>query len=224
MAVRCSKCGEELLGPVNRCWKCGQTFATLPDAGGLPPVRRDVEAAPAPAVAAVSPAHAEPATADPAGEETPVRAEAVELVPSPSASSGAPVRTGSPFSPGAAAALKMAGSAMVSPAKAARPARPVTQDLIRDKVAVAGAIGSLVLGGFSLAVSWMQNPSAVIGGALLAAFGMAMGIWGLHSKRRGWALFGMLICVGAISLASYSGAMILYQLQLDAKEMEGRIE
>ena len=53
---------------------------------------------------------------------------------------------------------------------------------------------------------------------------MAMGIWGLHSKCRGWALFGMLICVAAFSLASYSGAMILYQMHLDAKEMEGRIE
>jgi hypothetical protein len=26
MAVHCTKCGEELLGTVNRCWKCGQTF------------------------------------------------------------------------------------------------------------------------------------------------------------------------------------------------------
>jgi hypothetical protein len=39
MAVRCSKCGEELLGPVNRCWKCGQQFTAQSDAGGLPPVR-----------------------------------------------------------------------------------------------------------------------------------------------------------------------------------------
>src|SRR5262245_6556603 len=28
MAVHCSKCGEELLGAVNRCWKCGQTVAS----------------------------------------------------------------------------------------------------------------------------------------------------------------------------------------------------
>ena len=39
MAVRCSKCGEELLGPVNRCWKCGQQFSAQAEAGGLPPVR-----------------------------------------------------------------------------------------------------------------------------------------------------------------------------------------
>ena len=39
MAVRCSKCGEELLGPVNRCWKCGQQFSAQAETGGLPPVR-----------------------------------------------------------------------------------------------------------------------------------------------------------------------------------------
>src|SRR4051795_11818810 len=42
MAVRCSKCGEELLGAVNRCWKCGQTFALHPEMDGTPPVRTDV--------------------------------------------------------------------------------------------------------------------------------------------------------------------------------------
>ena len=45
MSVRCSKCGEELLGAVNRCWKCGQTFAQRPEIDGRPPVR--AEAAPA---------------------------------------------------------------------------------------------------------------------------------------------------------------------------------
>jgi hypothetical protein len=26
MPIHCTKCGEELLGAVNRCWKCGQTY------------------------------------------------------------------------------------------------------------------------------------------------------------------------------------------------------
>jgi hypothetical protein len=29
-AVKCSKCGEELLGAVNRCWRCGQLTAAIP--------------------------------------------------------------------------------------------------------------------------------------------------------------------------------------------------
>lgn len=41
MPVHCSKCGEELLGAVNRCWKCGQTFALPPEMDGRPPVRAE---------------------------------------------------------------------------------------------------------------------------------------------------------------------------------------
>ncbi len=40
MAVICGHCGEELLGAVNRCWRCGHSFSAIPDQGGLPPVRR----------------------------------------------------------------------------------------------------------------------------------------------------------------------------------------
>ena len=39
MSVRCSKCGEELLGAVNRCWKCGNPLALRPEIDGRPPVR-----------------------------------------------------------------------------------------------------------------------------------------------------------------------------------------
>lgn len=224
MAVRCSKCGEELLGPVNRCWKCGQTFATLPDTGGLPPVRREPSPVAAPVVAA-APAVAPMALADAAGIEEPVQAVPADSAAEPSSAPAAPrLRTGSPFSPGASTTLVQPGPVRGTSPLPNRPKPPETQDLIRDQVAVAGAIGSLVLGSFGVAVAWMQNPSAVIGGALIAILGLAMGMWGLHSKRRGWALFGMLICVFAISLASYSGAMILYQMQLEAKEFEGMIE
>src|SRR5687767_8610293 len=31
MSVKCSKCGEELLGAVNRCWKCGHMVVRGPD-------------------------------------------------------------------------------------------------------------------------------------------------------------------------------------------------
>jgi hypothetical protein len=225
MAVRCSKCGEELLGPVNRCWKCGQAFATLPDAGGLPPVRREPGPVAVPVIAAPQAVAPAAVIADAASIEEPVPAEAADGAAAATSAPAAPrVRTGSPFSPGAATTLvQQTLNAGTTPLQS-RPKPPGTKDLIRDQVAVAGAIGSLVLGGFGLAVAWMQNPSAVIGGALIAVLGLVMGMWGLHSKRRGWALFGMLICVAAISLASYSGAMILYQWQLEAKEMEGLID
>lgn len=216
MAVRCSKCGEELLGPVNRCWKCGQTFATLPDAGGLPPVRRDVPvAAPLPAIAVA------------AVVETPSpMASADSPVAGSISQSGPTIRTGSPFAPGAAMVPMASASPTVSTTRSGnqRPNVPATQDLVRDHVAVAGAIGAVVLGVFGMSVAWMANPSAVIGGALLAIVGLALGMWGLHSRRRGWALFGMLLCVAAVSLASYTGAMLLYEAQMEARELEGQIE
>ena len=41
MNIHCGECGEELFGAVNRCWKCGRTFALPPEAETLqPPVRR----------------------------------------------------------------------------------------------------------------------------------------------------------------------------------------
>ncbi|HUE70892.1 MAG TPA: hypothetical protein VMP01_08380 [Pirellulaceae bacterium] len=225
MAVRCSKCGEELLGPVNRCWKCGQTFATLPDTGGVPPVRREPSPVAAPVIAAAAAVAPAGLAADGPEIEEPVQAVPADGGAELASTLSAPrVRTGSPFSPGAATTLVQPGPVLGASPLPSRPKPPATQDLIRDQVAVAGAIGSLVLGGFGVAVAWMQNPSAIIGGALIAILGLGMGMWGLHSKRRGWALFGMLICVFAISLASYSGAMMLYQMQLEAKEMEGLIE
>ena len=39
MSVRCEKCGEELLGAVNRCWRCGQHIATPPSSTGGPPLK-----------------------------------------------------------------------------------------------------------------------------------------------------------------------------------------
>jgi hypothetical protein len=30
MAIHCTKCGEELLGAVNRCWRCGQSYVAAP--------------------------------------------------------------------------------------------------------------------------------------------------------------------------------------------------
>lgn len=42
MGVRCTKCGEELLGAVNRCWRCGQKVAAHADAAAPPTVRPEI--------------------------------------------------------------------------------------------------------------------------------------------------------------------------------------
>ncbi|MFM7073758.1 MAG: hypothetical protein ACKO38_18380 [Planctomycetota bacterium] len=41
MKVHCGYCGEEMMGAVNRCWRCGHRFAATPAADGQPPIRRD---------------------------------------------------------------------------------------------------------------------------------------------------------------------------------------
>ncbi len=40
MPVHCAKCGEELLGAVNRCWRCGTALVPQSGPAGTPPVRR----------------------------------------------------------------------------------------------------------------------------------------------------------------------------------------
>ena len=44
MAVSCAICGEELLGSVNRCWKCGNFVTSHPGDATQPPVRTDQQA------------------------------------------------------------------------------------------------------------------------------------------------------------------------------------
>src|SRR5436190_1837659 len=70
MTVRCSKCGEELLGAVNRCWKCGQTFALRPEIDGRPPIRPELP-----------PIGAEPLEAIVLDETNVATAPAVQMVP-----------------------------------------------------------------------------------------------------------------------------------------------
>jgi hypothetical protein len=192
MAVKCSKCGEELLGAVNRCWKCGQMFALRPEIDGRPPVR----------------------TESPFAGDGPLEAIVVEpaagaqLAPQAPAAATLPTAGTSPF------------AAIVAPAKPplpapyaippyVRPRRPSTAELIDARrasmMAMGGTVASIFLGIFAaaLAVFW---PVA----AAIALLGLVMGIWGLYSPRRGWALVGMLLCCLAIGIGTYGFAHSVY--------------
>ena len=70
MSVVCDKCGEQLMGAVNRCWKCGTVFARVAT-NDQPPVRR------APVLAAYLTA-TQVATPSPTVEEVVFLAEAVD--------------------------------------------------------------------------------------------------------------------------------------------------
>lgn len=70
MSVVCDKCGEPLMGAVNRCWKCGAAFARVA-ANDQPPLRR------APVMAAYLTA-TQVATPSPTVEEVVILAEAAD--------------------------------------------------------------------------------------------------------------------------------------------------
>ena len=56
MQVCCGKCGAELLGAVNRCWRCGTAVLSRPGDTRIPPVRRPPLPGAAGSGVAVSPA------------------------------------------------------------------------------------------------------------------------------------------------------------------------
>src|SRR5437868_1140366 len=101
MAVRCSKCGEELLGPVNRCWKCGQQFTAQAETGGLPPVRYAPINLPSDVVQAEFADGGVVTAAVPGAEAAAANSPAPSTNPPPAGPVGKSVRTGSPFVKGA---------------------------------------------------------------------------------------------------------------------------
>jgi hypothetical protein len=179
MTVRCSKCGEELMGAVNRCWKCGQMFAQRPEIDGRPPVRAE-------AIVDQPPLEAVVLGDAPAGDAVEEAAVAVATaVPQP-------VPT-------------LAPSAALTAAQIQRLTRTSTSDMIDAKrsslMAMGGTVGSLVLGLFALALALFRFEAA-----LIALLGLLFGIWGLYSPRRPLAFAAMLLCCLAIALGSYTGA------------------
>jgi hypothetical protein len=180
MTVRCSKCGEELMGAVNRCWKCGQTFAQRPEIDGRPPVR---------------------------GEALPAEAPPLTAVVLDHASAGAPATRAAIAATGLA--LPQSAPARAATHSTERLSFPSTSDFIDAKrtslTAMGGTIGSLVLGLFALVLALFRFEAA-----LIALLGLVLGIWGLYSPKRALALVAMLLCCLAIGLGSYTGANQLY--------------
>lgn len=220
MAVRCSKCGEELLGPVNRCWKCGQQFSAQAETGGLPPVRYAPVNLP-PDVVQAEFADGGVVTAVPGADSTAAAAAASASSPTSSSASSGPigksVRAGSPFVKGAVMQL------VTSPAFPRKPLAPGLSPRLPgppgyDPLAVAGAITAILLGLFALGIAWISNWVAISAAVVIALIGFGMGIWGLYSKRRGWALFGILISCAAIGLATYTGSILVYQSMRERQE------
>lgn len=136
MSVRCSKCGEELLGRVNRCWKCGHAFALAPERDGRPPVRVQPEARVGQADAGATPLDAEVLEA---GQDVPL-----------------------PAAPQAQRAAAMP----VTPAVTSAAARLRTADMVDARrarhMAMGGTVASLVLGVFASLLGLLWPPAALM--------------------------------------------------------------
>ena len=198
MAAReCPQCGEPLMGAVNRCWKCGLDLRAE-SRPGMPPVSRTAheplivaelveEKPPSPLIAPPVPDPTEPGV----GVETPV----LEFGPS-----GSLLRRGSPFA---------AGSLLLPPQTSPEfggATRKMPPSLQQAYASNGGAIAALVLGIFGIILAPMRFEGAIVG-----AIGMGMGLWGLYSQRRGWALVGLIICCLAIAIGMYTGVFWLFQ-------------
>lgn len=185
MAVQCAQCGEELLGAVNCCWRCGHAFEVHSGPSDLPPVRRSPPITPFATVIAAGPA--ENAVAPESGEE----------------SAGVPtIRRGSPFADRGSAetTVSTADPAVLA---ALAPARPPN---FRSGGSTAASSLTFPIGGIALVLAF----TFPAGGMFVAAFGVAIGTWGLYSRRRGVALAGLMLCCVSLAVAGFNTAVQLY--------------
>jgi hypothetical protein len=190
MSVRCAKCGEELLGAVNRCWKCGQKFDLRPEIDGRPPVRLEMptEAAAVEAILLEEPP-AEPSSgSDTAGPAAaPAAADAAYYPPAPAWT--------------AAVAKKPTPAIPRSIPRSVVNASDIVEARRKSAMAMGGTVAAIVLGLFAIVIAPFRFEAAFI-----ALIGVIMGIWGLYSPRRNWALAAMLLCCLAVGLGAFTGA------------------
>jgi hypothetical protein len=217
MPVLCSRCGEELLGAVNRCWRCGQPIVSRLGGDGEPPIRRaPIEG---PLHAAPSGEAAIPEINAAAGSSGPVTAElslpapndadsaeiavfAAAAAPTTAAGGRAPAtdaqrRKGSPFA---------AGAELMRVADLPPRDRYAESDLAQSRAAWAGVL-AFFIGAFSALASvfaWW----AVLAGLV----GLPFGAWGLRSYRRGMAIAGLVLCCIGMTAGAFQAAVQLYIL------------
>ncbi|MCA9216576.1 MAG: DUF4190 domain-containing protein [Planctomycetales bacterium] len=204
MNVACSQCGEELIGSVNRCWRCGQTILSTSDSLHAPPVRAGEAAAPdAIPVAYLVPKPISPdseAGNTPGSEERDSGlsdAEREFLAANPEE----PVRRGSPF-------RQDAPGADSNVLQVVMPSYP--ENVLGENLAISSVVVGIMSLVATLITSWALIPAAI---------GLALGIMGLKSDRRRTAIVGIVISALAISFGTIRtiGAVQTY---LEMRELE----
>src|SRR5262245_53746233 len=189
MAVLCSHCGEELMGAVNRCWKCGKPIQSHSGPCDVPPIRRSPITGPlnAPLEAMVL--------------EEPLDREA------------APPdnRRGSPFETDAT--ISRVSGASPSPATTPPPPSTTPQKTKRQPgpdyaVTQFASIAAVGLGILAWGVSF-RIPIATV---CIALFAIGLGVWGLFGYRRGVAIFALLLSCSALAWGAFGSLVQIYQM------------
>jgi hypothetical protein len=203
MTVRCAHCGEELLGAVNRCWKCGQSFSAQPTVDGLPPVRSQAPAAAA-VGAAVAQAEAIEARVLDDDQAGPLAETTVLTISQTADATAADPESAPPMS-----IFPLPPNPLATPsAYESAPSFPAPQRYVPPRpniAALGGAYGALLLGIFALLLAPFRWEAAIV-----AFVGLLAGIWGIYSPRRGWAVIGMLLCAVAMGWGTYTGMRALW--------------
>lgn len=199
MAVHCAHCGEELLGAVNQCWRCGTKVLSRAGAANLPPVR---------CVPLLMPTEPRPAAdetdivlagfADQVGAAGAVCPDGIRPAESrpteTTVQTCASRRRGSPF-----AELPSAGGS------SSRWRRLVSRDRLRLNAQTATTTAA-VSGLLSLAASFFTVWSLIP-----AVIGLGLGLCGLSSKHRGTAIVAILLCCLALLVGSFLGMVDFYE-------------
>ena len=147
MPVYCANCGEELLGAVNRCWRCGRTFAPSTGAHDVPPVRR-------------SPPRAALATAEVVGEEV--------------SDTAGRIRRGSPFGDSKGTRITPTSRAPDRPAIPEVPESPATTQYPAH---LASAVGALLWAGSFILLGWVFGNQIEQVVEVVSTFGAGFGIF-----------------------------------------------
>lgn len=200
MPVQCAKCGEELMGSVNRCWRCGQEFVARSGDTGVPPIRRR------PVVGTTSDvwvAELSEVTST-TSEDHPVQNAAGHNQPHVAKQTANSVRRGSPFADRGTTTLENIDAKSIQ--------RDIDKSLIREARfrenggAAAGAALSVPLGLIGLVAAFLLP----LAGFPLALLGVAFAVWGLSSRRRGLAVAGLLLCCLSLATATFYGSVEIY--------------
>ncbi len=182
------------MGSVNRCWRCGQEFVARRTDGNLPPVRRSpvVDAMTEVLVAEFSGSDSAPIEANPAERSDNSQRDSSR------------VRRGSPFGDRGTAVLQKIEPGTDTSGRDAERQREVSYQ--KRGGATASANLTLPLAVVSLVAAFLFP----IAGGLLSLLGLAFGVWGLYSRRRGLAVVGLLLCCLSLVIASFNGVIQLY--------------